>query len=98
MATMTATAYTEAIAMALPRKLVTELLELPEEDRGTLAVLLWRSLEPDDGKEVTGKEWEATWGAVIERRMREVAEGKVELVDGDQVDTEIQALIDAPDP
>jgi hypothetical protein len=30
--------------------------------------------------------------------MREVAEGKVELVDGDQVDAEIQALIDAPDP
>jgi hypothetical protein len=98
MATMTATAYTETVAMALPRKLVTELLELPEEDRGTLAVLLWRSLEPDDGKEVTGKEWEAAWGAVIERRMREVAEGKVELVDGDQVDAEIQALIDAPDP
>lgn len=95
---MPTTAYTEAIAMALPRKLVTELLELPDEDRGTLAVLLWRSLEPDDGKEVTGKEWEAVWAAAIERRMREVADGKVELVDGDQVDAEIQALIDAPVP
>lgn len=98
MATMPATTYTEAIAMALPRKLVTELLELPDEDRGTLAVLLWRSLEPDDGEEVTGKEWEAAWATAIERRMREVAEGKVELVDGDQVDAEIQALIDAPVP
>lgn len=95
---MPVTAYTEAIAMALPRKLVTELLELPDEDRGKLAVLLWRSLEPGDGEEVTGKEWEEVWAAAIERRMREVAEGKVELVDGDQVDAEIQALIDAPDP
>jgi hypothetical protein len=94
----TATAYTEAVAMALPRKLVTELLALPDEDRGTLAVLLWRSLEPDDGKEITVEAWEAAWGAVIERRMRGVAEGKVDLVDGDQVDAEIQALIDAPDP
>lgn len=94
---MTVTTYTEA-AMALPRKLVAELLELPDEDRGALAALLWRSLEPDDGEEVTGKEWEAVWAAVIERRMREVAEGKVELVDGDQVDAEIQALIDAPVP
>lgn len=57
---------------------------------------------PDAGgpsrTQVTGKEWEAAWGAVIERRMREVTEGKVELVDGDQVDAEIQALIDTRDP
>ncbi len=94
----TATAYTEAVAMAIPRKLVTELLELPDEDRGTLAALLWRSLEPDDGNEVTGKEWEAVWAAEIDRRMREVAEGKVELVDGDLVDAEIRAMVDAPMP
>jgi len=94
----TATAYTEAVAMAIPRKLVTELLELPDEDRGTLAAVLWRSLEPSDGDEVTGKEWEAAWAAEIDRRMREVAEGKVELVDGDQVDAEIRAMLDAPMP
>jgi putative addiction module component (TIGR02574 family) len=98
MAVTTATAYTEAVAMAIPRKLVTELLELPDEDRGTLAALLWRSLEPDDGNEVTGKEWEAVWAAEIDRRMREVAEGKVELVDGDLVDAEIRAMVDAPMP
>lgn len=94
----TATAYTQAVAMAIPRKLVTELLKLPDEDRGALAVLLWRSLEPDDGDELTGKEWEAVWAGEIERRMREVAEGKVELVDGDQVDAEIRAMLDAPMP
>lgn len=84
--------------MALPRKLVTELLELPDEDRGALAALLWRSLEPDDGDELTGKEWEAAWGAEIDRRLREVTEGTVELVDGDQVDAEIRAMLDAPLP
>jgi putative addiction module component (TIGR02574 family) len=98
MAVTTATAYTEAVAMAIPHKLVTELLELPDEDRGALAALLWRSLEPDDGDELTGKEWEAVWAAEIDRRMREVAEGKVELVDGDQVDAEIRAMLDAPMP
>lgn len=84
--------------MAIPRKLVTELLELPDEDRGTLAALLWRSLEPDDGDELTGKESEAVWAAEIDRRLREVAEGNVELVDGDQVDAEIRAMLDAPMP
>lgn len=98
MAVTTATAYTEAVAMAIPRKLVSELLELPDEDRGTLAALLWRSLEPDDGDELTGKEWEAAWAGEIDRRMREVAEGKVELVEGDQVDAEIRAMLDAPIP
>lgn len=84
--------------MALPRKLVRELLELPDEERGELAVMLLRSLEPDDGEELTGKEWEAAWAAEIDRRMREVAEGKVELIDGDQVDAEIRAMLDAPIP
>lgn len=84
--------------MAIPKKLVTELLELPDEERGALAALLLRSLEPDDGDEPTGEEWEALWAAEIDRRLREVAEGKVELVDGDQVDAEIRALLDAPMP
>lgn len=75
--------------MAITHKLVTELLELPDEERGALAALLLRSLEPDDGDELTGKEWEAAWAGEIDRRMREVAEGKVELVDGDQIDAEI---------
>ena len=74
------------------------MLELPDEDRATLAALLWRSLEPDEGDELTGKEWEAVWAAEIDRRMRDVAEGKVELVDGDQVDAEIRAMLDAPIP
>jgi putative addiction module component (TIGR02574 family) len=98
MAAATASSYNEIVAMAIRNKLVTELLELPDEERGALAALLLRSLEPDDGDEVTGTEWEAAWAAEIDRRLREVAEGKVELVDGDQVDAEIRAMLDAPMP
>lgn len=84
--------------MGIPRKLVTELLELPDEDRGSLAALLWRSLEPDDADELVGKDWEAVWAAEIDRRLREVTEGTVELVDGEQMDAEIRAMFDAPRP
>jgi len=98
MAAAPTTSYNEIVTMAIRNELVTELLELPDEERGALAALLMRSLEPDDGNEVTGTEWEAIWAAEIERRLREVAEGKVELVDGDQVDAEIRAMLDAPMP
>lgn len=87
-----------AVAMAIPQKLVSELLKLPDEERGELAALLLRSLEPDDGDELTGKEWETVWGAEIDRRMREVAEGKVELIDGDQVDAQVRAMLNARRP
>lgn len=84
--------------MAIPHKLVTELLELPDTERGAVVALLLRSLEPDDGDELIGTEWEATWAAEIDRRMREVTEGSVELIDGDQVAAEVRAMLDAPTP
>jgi hypothetical protein len=84
--------------MAIPHKLVTELLELPDEERGALAALLLHSLEPDDGDELTGKDWEATWAAEIDRRMREVTEGSVELIDGDRVAAEVRAMLDSSMP
>ncbi len=92
-----ATAYNR-LAMAIPQKLVTELLELPDEERGALAALLLHSLEPDDGDEFTGQEWEAIWATEIDRRLREVTEGSVELIDGDQVAAEVRAMLDAPIP
>ncbi|HEX2688623.1 MAG TPA: addiction module protein [Kofleriaceae bacterium] len=84
--------------MAIPQKLVTELLELPDEERGELAALLLRSLEPDDGDELTDTEWGTVWAAEIDRRMREVTEGKVELIDGDQVDAQVRAMLNARRP
>jgi putative addiction module component (TIGR02574 family) len=84
--------------MAFPHRLVTELLELPEEERGALVALLLRSFEPDDGEELTGQEWEAIWGTELDRRLREITEGSVEPIDGDEVAAEVRAMLDAPRP
>lgn len=82
--------------VAIPDHLVSALLELPDAVRGALAALLLQSLEPDDGDELTGEDWDATWAAEIDRRLREVREGRVELIDGDDVAAEIRAMLDAP--
>lgn len=84
--------------MAFPHKLATEMLELPEEERGALVALLLRSFEPDDGDELTGEEWEAMWGAELDRRLREVMDRSVELIDGDELAAEMRAMLDTPSP
>jgi len=71
-------------------------LKLPEEERGALATRLLRSLEPDDGDEPSAQEWEAAWSAELDRRVREVREGRVELVDGDEVLAELRDITDRP--
>jgi putative addiction module component (TIGR02574 family) len=81
--------------VAIPNELVTEALKLPDDERGELAALLLHSLEPDDGEELTGEEWEAAWSAEIARRVREIEDGTAELIDGDQVMAEVRAMLDA---
>jgi putative addiction module component (TIGR02574 family) len=75
--------------------LLTQALQLPEEERWKLVSQLLRSFEPDDGDEFADAEWEAAWATEIDRRMRDVQEGRVELIDGDQVDAEIRAMLAA---
>ena len=75
--------------------LLTQALQLCEEQRWKLVSQLLRSLEPDGGDEVTDAEWEAAWAAEIDYRMRDVQEGRVELIDGDQVDAEDRAMLAA---
>jgi len=71
--------------MAALESVLEQALRLSEEDRSELVERLLRSLEPDDGEELTPEAWEAAWSAEIQRRLREVREGAVELVDGDEV-------------
>ena len=61
-------------------------LALSPEERGTLAARLIESLD-DPAKEdgATQEEIDAAWAIEAERRMREIDEGKVELVDGELV-------------
>ena len=55
-------------------------LSLPPEDRRELSVLLTESL-PDSGR----AEWEKAWGAEALKRLRDIEEGRVETVDGEEV-------------
>ena len=59
-------------------------LSLPTEERAALAHDLIASLDAED----PDPNADALWAAEIERRSREVTEGKVALVDADEVHAE----------
>lgn len=65
-------------------ELIREASQLTESDRATLAGLLIESLDPKPTPEVA-----AAWSREIERRVREVDEGSVELLDWDAVRAEL---------
>jgi hypothetical protein len=76
--------------------LLDQALRLPEEERGEFATRLLRSLEPDDGDEPGVQEWEALWSAEIDHRIGEIRDGRVELVDGDDVLAELREIAERP--
>jgi hypothetical protein len=76
--------------------LLDQALLLPEEERGALATRLLRCLEPDDGDEPDAQEWEAAWSADLDRRIREIRDGSVELVEGDDVLAELREIAERP--
>jgi hypothetical protein len=73
--------YTWSVTPAF-EALLDQALQLGEEERGELAARLLRSLNPDDGDILIQSEWDAASAAEIDRRVREVCEGRVQLVDG----------------
>jgi putative addiction module component (TIGR02574 family) len=68
------------------RKLIREAAELPESDRAMLAGAMLESLEPRPTPEV-----KAAWSREIERRVREIDTGGVELLDWDEIRAELFA-------
>ena len=50
---------------------------------------------PDDDDELTNGEWEAAWAAEIDERVREIREGRVELIDGDTALAQVRAALAA---
>jgi hypothetical protein len=80
--------------MAALEALLEQALQLPDDQRGTLAVQLLRTLEPDDEEEVTSDEWQAAWSVEIDRRVHEVDDGTAELLDGDEVLDDARAWLD----
>lgn len=65
-----------------------ELLSLPPEEREELADELYDSL---DAEEARDPEWESAWSKEIQSRITDIAEGKVELIDSEQVFQELRA-------
>jgi putative addiction module component (TIGR02574 family) len=65
-------------------ELLAEVLRLPRQERARLAQELLSSLEEPDDEEVA-----AAWANELERRSREVDEGKVETVEWETVRTEM---------
>jgi putative addiction module component (TIGR02574 family) len=76
--------------------LLDQALQLGEEERGELAARLLRSLEPDDEDSLAQSEWEAAWAAEIDRRVREIRDNRVQLVDGDEVMAELREIARRP--
>ena len=68
------------------KELIREAVELPEADRATLAGVMLESLEPRPTPEVR-----AAWSREIERRVREIDEGTVELLDWQEIRAELFA-------
>jgi hypothetical protein len=70
---------------AVVDKLLEQALQLPEKEWGDFVGRLLRSLESIEGEELAPDAWEIAWSEVLDRRMREVRDGEVQLVDGDEV-------------
>ncbi|WP_437657013.1 addiction module protein [Sorangium sp. So ce1182] len=65
-------------------EILARLLKLPRQERARVAEELLSSLEEADEEEVA-----ASWAAELERRSREIAEGKVETVEWGAARTEL---------
>ena len=68
------------------KELTRDAVELPESDRATLAGVMLESLDPKPTPEV-----KSAWSREIERRVREIDEGTVELIDWDEIRAELFA-------
>lgn len=68
------------------KELIREAVELPDSDRATLAGVMIESLESKPTPEV-----KAAWSREIERRVREVDDGAVDLLDWEEVRAELFA-------
>jgi putative addiction module component (TIGR02574 family) len=68
------------------KELIRDAVELSESDRATLAGVMLESLDPRPTPEV-----KAAWSKEIERRVREIDEGAVELLDWQDVRAELFA-------
>jgi hypothetical protein len=82
--------------MAAYAVLLGQALRLSDEERGKLAARLLQSLDPDDDDELSPEQWDDVWSAELDQRVREVRAGTVELIDGDEMLAELDAIASRP--
>ena len=70
---------------AVAEKLAEEALALQDDDRAALVEVLLRSLAPSGGEEI-----DRLWAEEAEKRVREIEDGTVTLLDGSEVFREIR--------
>ena len=68
--------------MPVSAELRRELLNLPPEEREALADELYDSIDEEEARD---PDWENAWAKEIQSRIADVEEGRVELIDGDEV-------------
>lgn len=73
-----------------PQQLLMEALELPTVDRGRLAARLIESLEAE-----TDKDADEAWADEIQQRLKEIDEGRVEMIPWDEVRRRLRGQHDA---
>lgn len=79
--------------MSIAAEKVAEVLALPEQDRAFLARQLIASLD-----DTVDADAETQWNEVIDRRSREMAEGRVDARTEEEVIRDIQAKLHARHP
>jgi putative addiction module component (TIGR02574 family) len=79
--------------MSIAAEKVAEVLALPEQDRAFLARQLIASLD-----DIVDADAETQWQEVIERRSREMAEGRVDARPEEEVIRDIRAKLHARHP
>jgi putative addiction module component (TIGR02574 family) len=67
-------------------------LALPLDERLTVAREIVLSVERE-GADLSEAEWDAAWADEAERRHREVEEGEVKMIPGDEVMARARALL-----
>jgi putative addiction module component (TIGR02574 family) len=82
--------YTPGVAI---EQVLRDALALSDEDREKLLVALHQSLEPDDGDTLSQPEWDAAWAAEIDRRLKDLAEGRARTYTHQEVMAELRARL-----
>jgi len=79
--------------MPVSAELRRELLSLSPEEREALADELYDSL---DAQEPPDPEWQSAWTTEIQSRIADVEQGRVELIDADDVHRELRVKYSKP--